>query len=390
MDPSTLDCNNFSQHIPKRKIRPVALACIPCRSRKVKCDATLPSCVRCSANGKTCEYQKSRRGGRPRRPGAVPLEETVEPPPMLLDEHAARRPYETQNTRADSFSSAHASSGSDSARSSTQSIADTLESGSYMESVDPGGTHLTRMQVDQLLSQYFQFFHVSHPCVLPLRALRVHLMNEPIASTVLLPVLLFIGSVFTETVDTKPLSLAARQAIDSARLQEGAFNPFYIQAVLLYSIAMYASNELEKTRGLLDEAIHAALKLGMHRAEFASVYGQMDPVLEESWRRTWWMIYTTDAHIAGSTHIYPAQTGTVHITTGLPCEEQQYDSGVRPFKAPLRVQSADALSEHSSSSNTAQLWCARIQRHRVLFLCPIYWLHSRTEPRARNTPHRRH
>jgi hypothetical protein len=188
------------------------------------------------------------------------------------------------------------------------------------------------MQIDQLLSQYFQFFHASHPCVLPLRTLRVHLTNEPVASKVLLPVLLFIGSVFTDTVDTKPLSLAAQQAIDSTRVQEGALSPFYIQAILLYSIAVYASNEPEKTQGLLNEAIHVALKLGMHQAEFASIYGQMDPVLEESWRRTWWMIYTTDAHIAGSLHTYPTQTGGVQITTELPCEEQQYESGVRISK----------------------------------------------------------
>jgi hypothetical protein len=40
------------------------------------------------------------------------------------------------------------------------------------------------------------------------------------------------------------------------------------------------------------------------------------------------MVYITDAHIAGSTHTFPSQKSNVEITTGLPREEQQYESGV--------------------------------------------------------------
>lgn len=40
------------------------------------------------------------------------------------------------------------------------------------------------------------------------------------------------------------------------------------------------------------------------------------------------MIYITDAHIAGSTHTYPTETGAVQIMTALPCEEQYFESGV--------------------------------------------------------------
>lgn len=129
-------------------------------------------------------------------------------------------------------------------------------------------------------------------------------------------------------METKPLALAAQQAIESACLQN-LRNPFCVQAQLLYAIAVYAYDGPEKTRAVLDEAIQGSFELGMHRKEFASIYGQMDPILEESWRRTWWMVYTTDAHISGSTHSYPIQTDVAQITAGLPCEEQQYESGVR-------------------------------------------------------------
>jgi hypothetical protein len=40
----------------------VALACIGCRSRHLKCDAVSPTCSRCYADGRQCFYLKSRRG----------------------------------------------------------------------------------------------------------------------------------------------------------------------------------------------------------------------------------------------------------------------------------------------------------------------------------------
>lgn len=54
------------------------------------------------------------------------------------------------------------------------------------------------------------------------------------------------------------------------------------------------------------------------------------------------MIYLTDAHIAGSTHVFPTQTGDVQMTTDLPCEEEQYESGVS------NPQSTTMISAHIS------------------------------------------
>jgi hypothetical protein len=79
---------------------------------------------------------------------------------------------------------------------------------------------------------------------------------------------------------------------------------------------------------MLNEAVISALSVGMHRVQYASQHGQGDPMLEETWRRTWWMVYITDAHIAGSTHTFLSQTSHVEVTTDLPCEKQQYESGV--------------------------------------------------------------
>jgi len=42
----------------------VSLACVPCRSRHVKCGAETPNCSRCLQDKKPCFYAKSRRGMR--------------------------------------------------------------------------------------------------------------------------------------------------------------------------------------------------------------------------------------------------------------------------------------------------------------------------------------
>jgi hypothetical protein len=79
---------------------------------------------------------------------------------------------------------------------------------------------------------------------------------------------------------------------------------------------------------LLDETIRLALELGINRQEFAQENSRGDPILAESWRRTWWQIYITDAHIAGSTHKFPFRTSNIEMTVDLPCEELDYELGV--------------------------------------------------------------
>lgn len=151
---------------------------------------------------------------------------------------------------------------------------------------------------------------------------------EPAICDFLLPVLLYIGSIFTHCIESKPLADAAAQAIESGRHHSGSPNPYFAQALMLYSIAVYWCNEPQKGRKLLDESIDAGFALGMHLKEFASQYGHGDAVLEESWRRTWWQMHITDIHISGSTHTYEGLSAKYPSTAELPCEELQYDTGV--------------------------------------------------------------
>ena len=309
-------------YIIKRPICRVALACIQCRSRKVKCDSTQPICTRCRVDEKQCEYRKSRRGGRPRRPLAAPLQAAEDDLPIVLQTPDQQAHDSSRGTNSSN------SSGLDSSESSARSVSDTFEASLSLNTLGVKGTQLTTIQVDQLLSQYYIYFHVAHPCVLPQWSLRVRLPNDITIAQTLLPVLLYIGSIFTPSIPSTPLADAAFDAINLARSNGTILCPYYVQALVLFCIAVYWSNEPEKGRELLDEAIQVALGLGMHETGFAMQYSEGDPVLEESWRRTWWQLYITDAHIAGSTHSFPTKTGNIQTSVGLPCEEESYESGV--------------------------------------------------------------
>ena len=75
-------------------------------------------------------------------------------------------------------------------------------------------------------------------------------------------------------------------------------NGFTVQALLLTAIAMHAEDEMERARIILDRAICMALEIRMNSRTFANM--ERDPVLAESWRRTYWGLYVTDAMFAGT------------------------------------------------------------------------------------------
>lgn len=179
-----------------------------------------------------------------------------------------------------------------------------------------------------LIGLYYEFFHAAHPCVLPRAHLGLFLSRD--AFCPLLRVICYIGSFFSVAVSSEERMQDVQDSLASIRSRARPITGFDAQALLLYSIAVYWSNEPEYGTELLDEAIEMAVELGMNHGDFATRHGEDNPVLEESWRRTWWLFYITDAHIAGSTHSFPFRTTHIEKTVHLPCEEHEYESGVIP------------------------------------------------------------
>ncbi|PVH97903.1 hypothetical protein DM02DRAFT_643881 [Periconia macrospinosa] len=328
-----IDAVQEPELLHRKRIRRVALACIPCRSRKVKCDATQPACHRCRSDEKICEYQKSRRGGRPRKQKLISSNLITGQHPRLED--SPQWIGTTINSRNGSV---------------THSPDGTTDSQDLTSQSEQLGSQLTKSQTDHLLTQYYTYFHNAHSCVLPRWSLEAHTSIEPAVSEYLIPVLLYIGSIFVHCVDSKPLAEAAARAIEAGRGHQGLPSPYFAQALMLYSIPVYWSNETLKGRKLLDEAIHTAFALGMHRKGFAAQYGLGDPVLEESWRRTWWQMHITDVHVSGSMHTFEGLSSKYPITTELPCEESQYESGDIPTPNSLQQYENREFSDLEFSS----------------------------------------
>lgn len=293
----------------------VSLACVQCRSRHLRCDAVTPICTRCLRERSECTYLKSRRGGRARakRDGAVIASDST------LTQSISKAISRTLPDRESLPSLTPDHSVSSSTNDSNLGADEHL--GWFPES-DSGP--LTRAP---LLELYYTYFHPAQPCALPLRFLRQKASEGPPGIRLLINVLQFIGSLYAPKVQSGPLEDLVKASLAEPR---PTANGFEIQALVLYSIAVYWCDEIDRARDLLDEAIIKATGIGMNSRAFATEHSGGDPVLAESWRRTWWQLYSTDAHIASSNHV--AHFGTsqrlIPCTVELPCEEDEYCSGV--------------------------------------------------------------
>ena len=181
---------------------------------------------------------------------------------------------------------------------------------------------------DDLLNSYYANFHPAHPCVLPRLFFNQRLEADHAGLKPILLVMQYIGSLYISSVPSASFEALVLEALAESRIVTPSSTGHQVQALILYSIAAYWCNEVGKGLSLLDEAISRAVSLGMNQKEFAAVHGGGDSVLEESWRRTWWLVCVTDAHFAGSTHTFPFRTTHIPMNADLPCEEESYASGV--------------------------------------------------------------
>lgn len=307
----------------------VSLACVPCRSRHVRCDGKRPQCKRCSSEGKWCIYEQSRRGGLTRAALAARRDASTS---------QRRRPTSThvdlESSRSQTSSMTNAAP--------DLSVLDGFSSQTAFErSLDPGDISLSNDDTtastpsltasgDPLLDVYYKYFHRLHPFVPPQRHL-ARLLADPANQMKLKPLVAmmkFIGSLYAECENSHELKATAA----AARIERQRCSPkpdaFTVQCHLLSSMALYWFGEESQSREEMTSGVNLALELGMHDRHFAGANGCGDAVLQESWRRTWWSLFVIDAFYAAMTHVTTFPTCEVEATTELPCEEEEYESGV--------------------------------------------------------------
>jgi hypothetical protein len=139
------------------------------------------------------------------------------------------------------------------------------------------------------LYAYYEYFHKSHPFILPQKQLEARLVGTRSSIHTLALVMAHVGSFYTQSESRSHLEEQVNNEV-SKLLDNGPIDGFAIQALLLMAWARSTCNDHEMSSKYLGSSLQNAEAIGMHTQEFAYGYGEGDTFLEESWRRTWWML----------------------------------------------------------------------------------------------------
>lgn len=249
----------------KKKATRSSLACLPCRSRHIKCDGTKPSCSRCIEAAKQCDYTRSRRGGLARE---------------ALAERRKRLAVAALPVRSDQ---------------SPVSIQDiiseglTIDYGSVLDAADetfipPPLSHITNIDDDSSVDSYYDNFHNLHPFLLPRRYMVkfLHDSNRKSSLTPLIATMRFVGHIYS----AHKWDMELKNHLEACYSEASPTDPVMVQSKLLYSIALFWHDYKAEAAAQIEAATRIAIELGMFRREYATEHGGGDPVLEECWRRT--------------------------------------------------------------------------------------------------------
>ncbi|CVL03672.1 related to C6 transcription factor [Fusarium proliferatum] len=308
-----------------------SLACLECRTKHVKCDAKQPRCSRCTAYDKACQYTASRRGGLDRAALTERRRRLAKNSDAQLDHIASEISVAVSDegitladesvTGADCLEVFHAS------LPVPTPVLENRETPNFSH----GG-----LTDDSLVKSYYANFHHLHPFAPPYK----HLVQLSQASAFNFSPLIASMRLIGHIYDTHQWSESLSSAAEAQLSQSKPSDAVQVQARLLYSIALFWYTFKAEAKEQMDAAIDVAIKLEMHKKEFATTWGFADQIMVECWRRTWWMLFIADASYAGTLGTMNFKTLHVEPTAELPCEEADYESGTIP--APKTLQDFDS------------------------------------------------
>lgn len=206
-----------------------------------------------------------------------------------------------------------------------------------------------------LIELYFTKFHHNHPILVPKAAYSALPLPESLRAVVR-----FIGSLLCSSPSVKQYRVAAAYALKN----DMSWTPYRVQAQLLYAIALYSINAAAEAQTYLTNASDLANILGMNRYAFAASHGGGQPLLEESFRRTWWELFYIEGMFA-ALHLQSSfRCNEVDLKAGLPCEDPTFLSGVDIPKAPTLDQFDNRVFEDEDIPFSS--YCYRIEAMRIL------------------------
>lgn len=189
---------------------------------------------------------------------------------------------------------------------------------------------------ERCFDAFYHFFHGGHPFVLP-KEYFIRMLKDGTTPNlnVVMAAMRYVGSLYVDAGPARATYLdeAIRLCYQPGTAKDG----FLIQALLLIIVGLDGQCNQGKARELLADCERFAIEIDLNKREFAVMHGRGNPVLEESWRRTWWDLYVCDGMIAGVHRVTKFLLFDIQADVGLPCEEQQYLTGVSisPVAKPL-------------------------------------------------------
>ena len=314
----------------------VAVACVQCRSRHLKCDGGV-RCSRCRADGVDCTYIKSRRGWKGKRKNKP--EDQISPVAI----NGAQAPQVSiGNGHMVSNGTIVAPSGQLSSPNSYYTGAAPIlnqlspTNGLGAQSMPPpaapqqlnlnGTQRLNRFGQygpETAIQAFYHYFYNSHPFCLPEpRLLKVISQRK---APLLEHAVQYLGSSYLPTLPTDMYKEALNRNIDSGNYARDGWS---VQALLLFAIGLHANNEVPRAATIFAIAQDLTLEIGLNHMNYALIHGESDPQLEESWRRTWWGMYTANGMLCAVNPGVQFKLKDVLTDVPLPCENDQYFSGV--------------------------------------------------------------
>jgi hypothetical protein len=170
----------------------------------------------------------------------------------------------------------------------------------------------------------------------------------------------FIGSIYAPWTPWESYYQMAYAALRSSNLPKTGFT---VQALLLFAIAQNHCDRRPESHEMLALSIFYGLDLQMNTKEFASLHGEGNPVLQESWRRTYYFLELTDQHFSVLINNPQFRMMNVPNYVDLPCDDLYYDSGVS-------LGSLNCISEisnlHLPSKSRRPLLCRNMKQESLM------------------------
>ncbi|KAK7402790.1 hypothetical protein QQX98_011446 [Neonectria punicea] len=178
--------------------------------------------------------------------------------------------------------------------------------------------------INYLFDLYYAYFHDSHPWLPPKQIMFRLVEGRPDDFDFMMAMILYIGSIYSINIGSAELRQRAYD-MASGPLPQSVWS---VQALLCLSIATYGEGYANLPGDFFQRALEMALDLGLHNKSFAD--SEANPILAESYRRTYWALYLHGSLRTVRDHLGHFQLYYTPTTTDLPCEEWEYQAGCIP------------------------------------------------------------